>query len=324
MPDDQTEPASEPNSKPRRRGLFSALRALLRTRLMAGVLTIIPIWVTWIVIKFVFDTMKSATEPIAWTLARQLRDAPGMSTAKLDAEVERELIQDGVAWFLKRGETGVAVPAQQAEASERIAGKLTYLLEQVPESQVGLVSDEYLQWIVPIASVLLTLFLLYSLGLLTASVFGRKLIGMIERIFTRLPLVKTIYNSTKQVVVTLGGGQSMSFKRVVLVEFPRPGMKCIAFLTAVMKDADTGREMAIVFISTTPNPTTGYMQIVPLDEVSETGWSVEEAVRILISGGVLSPEKVAFDRIRKVAWEPSLEPEGLEGADAQTVKGPVP
>ena len=79
-----------------------------------------------------------------------------------------------------------------------------------------------------------------------------------------------------------------------------------ATTTLNYQDIINNDNISVVFISTTPNPTTGYMQIVPLDEVSETGWSVEEAVRILISGGVLSPEKVAFDRIRKVAWEPSL------------------
>ena len=96
-------------------------------------------------------------------------------------------------------------------------------------------------------------------------------------------------------------------------------MKCIGFLTAVMKDMDTGRDMASIFISTTPNPTTGYMQIVPLDEVSETAWTVEEAVKLLMSGGVLSPPSVAFDKIHPVQWggkpqETKATPEAAPGA----------
>jgi uncharacterized membrane protein len=79
-------------------------------------------------------------------------------------------------------------------------------------------------------------------------------------------------------------------------------MKCIGFLTSVIEDVDTGRKMATVFISTTPNPTTGYMQILPLEEVSETGWTVEEAVKLLMSGGILSPPKVPFDQIHPVTW----------------------
>jgi uncharacterized membrane protein len=102
----------------------------------------------------------------------------------------------------------------------------------------------------------------------------------------------------------------MQFHKVVLIEFPRPGMKCIGFLTSVIEDVDTGRKMATVFISTTPNPTTGYMEIVPLEEVSETGWTVEEAVKLLMSGGILSPPKVPFDRIHPVKWNMGSIPTG--------------
>jgi len=251
MPDDPTqiEPSSpKPRSEPRR--LWPTVRVLLRTRIVAGLLTVIPIWVTWVVAKFVFDTMKSATQPLAQWIA------------------------------------GVVLEANEDLVPERVA--------------------EYVDWGVPILAFLLTLFLLYFLGFLTASVFGRRLILLIERIFGKVPLVKTIYRSTKQIVMTLGGSQSMNFQRVVLIEFPRPGMKCIGFLTAVLEDIDTGRKMATVFISTTPNPTTGYMQIVPLEEVSETGWTVEEAVKLLMSGGILSPPKVPFDKIHPVQLEPGF------------------
>jgi uncharacterized membrane protein len=248
----QPPPDAKPHPRPRR--LWSAARVILRTRILAGLVTVIPLWVTWVVVKFVFNTMRSATQPI---------------------------IEYSIRWVF-----------------EWMGGKP----EGIPT---------YVDWAVPVVAVLLTLFALYLLGVVTANVFGRRLILLVERLFERLPLVKTIYGSAKRIVLTLGsGGESMQFQKVVLVEFPRPGMKCIGFLTSVIDDADTGRKMATVFISTTPNPTTGYMQILPLEEVSETGWTVEEAVKLLMSGGILSPSKVRFDRVHPVSWNQSIARDG--------------
>ena len=245
-------PAPKRGLQPRR--LWPALRALLRTRIFAGLATVIPLWVTWVVVKFLFDTMRSATQPI---------------------------IEHGIQWVA------------------RSAGSQP---KDIPV---------YVDWAVPVVAVLLTLFSLYLLGLLTANVLGRRVVLLLERLFEGLPLVKTIYGSTKRIILTLaGGGDSMQSQKVVLVEFPRPGMKCIAFLTSVIEDADTGRKMATVFISTTPNPTTGYMQILPLEEVSETGWTVEEAVKVLMSGGILSPPKIPFDRVHPVSWNQTMVLDG--------------
>ncbi len=248
---EEDSPSSLAEPVRRRPNLLHALRVLLRTRIVAGLITLIPIWVTWVVVSFLFNAMKSVTEPVA-------------------------------RWFAD------------------------YVHKTRPEITAY---EAYLDWIVPVLAVLLTLSLLYMLGLLTASVFGRRIIEVVERVFEQVPLVKQVYRSTKQIVLTLGGGQSHKarFKRVVLVKFPHPGMRCIGFLTSVMKDADTGRPMASVFISTTPNPTTGYMQIIPLEDVSETDWSVEEAVKLLMSGGILSPATVPFDRVRPVHWDPETD-----------------
>jgi len=239
------------------RRIWPAVRRLLRTRIVAGLITVIPIWVTWVVVKFVFDLMKSVTEP----------------------------------------------------AAEKVKDLLVYAYPQLVPALVS----RYVNYAVPVMAVLMTLCLLYALGLMTASVFGRRLLDVIDVTMGKVPFVKTVYNATKQIMVTLGGGASMdNFKRVVLVEFPRPGMKCIGFLTAVIKDIDTGRDMATVFISTTPNPTTGYMEIVPLEEVSETGWTVEEAVKLLMSGGILSPPTVAFDKVHPVKiGQRELAPAGV-------------
>jgi uncharacterized membrane protein len=172
---------------------------------------------------------------------------------------------------------------------------LEYNKELLPQTV-----NDYREWVVPVVTVMLTLFLLYLLGLFTANVFGARILAWVEGVFGKVPLVKTIYRSTKQIVVTVGGGQSTYFQRVVLVEYPRPGMKVVGFLTSVVDDADTGRKIAAIFIASTPTCSTGYTQLVPLDEVSETGWTVEEAVKVVMSGGLVMPPVVRFDRIHPV------------------------
>ena len=128
----------------------------------------------------------------------------------------------------------------------------------------AVLSESTLNWLVPVLAVLLTLFLLYVLGFFTANVFGRRIIARVERLFERVPLVKTVYKSIKQIVLAIGGFQSMHFQRVVLIEFPAPGYKRVAFLTSVMDDRDTGRRIASIFIPYTPYLTTGYDAVVPL------------------------------------------------------------
>ena len=154
-------------------------------------------------------------------------------------------------------------------------------------------------------AVLLTLSFLYLLGLFSANVFGGRFIRFLERQLERVPMVKTIYRSTKQIVSSIGGIDSKRFHRVVLVEVPRPGMKRIAFLTSVMSDSDSGRPLANVFIPYTPYLTTGYMQIVPLEEVSETNWTFEEAAKLVMSGGIISPPEIPFDRHHPVELAPA-------------------
>jgi len=228
----------------RRRRLLRGISTLLKKRILAGLVTVIPIWVTYVIVRWIFDLMVGATEPLAHHVAMALQE-PG-----------------------------------------------TKLLPEAVQT--------YVSWTVPLLALTLTLFILYMLGLLMANVFGRRVFRILENVFIKLPLVKTIYSAVKQIVVTLGGGRPVNSHRIVLVEFPHPGMRCMGILTSIMEDADTGRKLATVFIPTTPNPTTGYLQIVPLDRLSETSWSMEEAVKLVMSGGIVSPPKVHFDKIQEV------------------------
>ena len=226
------------------RRLWPLARTLLRTRIVAGLLTVIPIWVTYFVVKFLFDRIRPVMDLLTKPVAEMLVD---------------------------------------------------YNKNLLPGE-----AEKYSGYIVLAVSIVLMLFLLYLLGLFSANVFGARFLRWLDGMFGKLPLVKTIYSSTKQIVVTVGGGQSTYFQRVVLVEYPRPGMKVIGFLTSVTTDADTGRKIAAIFIASTPTCSTGYMQLVPLEEVSETGWTVEEAVKAVMSGGLVMPLEVRFDRVHPV------------------------
>ena len=105
----------------------------------------------------------------------------------------------------------------------------------------------------------------------------------------RIPVVQTIYGGTKKLMAVLQNKPS-GVQRVVLVEFPRRGMKVVGFVTRVMIEEGSGREMAAVYIPTTPNPTGGYLEVVPLDELTPTDWTMDQAMAFIISGGAVAPD----------------------------------
>ena len=144
-----------------------------------------------------------------------------------------------------------------------------------------------------LVAVLLTLGALYGIGLLTTLVLGRKLIELMEAQLARLPLVQTIYSGTKRFLHTLRKAP-ISGQRVVLISFPTPEMKAVAFVTKIMHDETTGRELAVVYVPTSPNPTSGYIEIVPLSDVVQTDWTIEEAMSFVMTGGTSAPERIRF------------------------------
>jgi uncharacterized membrane protein len=109
----------------------------------------------------------------------------------------------------------------------------------------------------------------------------------------RLPLVQTIYGGTKRFLHTLRQ-PPVSGQRVVLISFPTPEMKAVGFVTKVMRDTDTGRELAAVYVPTSPNPTSGYIEIVPLEDVVQTDWTMEEAMSFVMTGGANAPDRVRY------------------------------
>ena len=147
------------------------------------------------------------------------------------------------------------------------------------------IPDTYINIAVVIASILILILLFYLIGSLGQFLIGRKLITIGETVLMKIPFVGTIYSATKQVIQSFSQNNA-AFKSVVFIEFPRPGFFCLAFVTGYINDRE-GKKYYKVFIPTTPNPTTGYFEIIPAEEVRETDISIEEGFKIIISGGIV-------------------------------------
>jgi uncharacterized membrane protein len=164
--------------------------------------------------------------------------------------------------------------------------KVLGFVGQIP--QIGAIPSTEISAIVTILTIFLILFFLYLVGSVARWVLVRRFVEAGEAILLKIPLVRTIYSATQQVVKAVSLPGKGSFKSVVLVEFPRPGYKAVGFLTGTLTDVQ-GRKFYKVFIPTTPNPTTGFFEIIPAEDVIETTLSVEDAFSMIISGGLVSP-----------------------------------
>ena len=139
---------------------------------------------------------------------------------------------------------------------------------------------------IPGAGLLATIILLYLVGLLVQTLGGRTLLYYAERVLLRLPFLKDVYGSSKTIMQTFTNPAGVGFKRVVSFEYPRRGCRAFGFVTNEVLLPDGSRELA-VFLPTTPNPTSGYLLFLPSDEVEETTMTVDEAVKLIVSGGVV-------------------------------------
>lgn len=214
--------------------------------LFAGLITAIPIWLTWVIFEFFV----------------------------------KQLSKFGMPW----------VRALSSELERRWPSLAHWILEP---------------WFQSVLGVLLTLGALYLLGWIATQVVGRKLIGIFDSVVGRIPLVKKVYGATKQLMAVIQEKPG-NLQRVVLIEFPSPGMKVVGFVMRTLRDQGTGKEFLAVYVPTTPNPTSGYLEIVPLDMVTPTDWSVDEAMTFIVSGGAVAPENMSFPEEVGVAddWVP--------------------
>ena len=141
--------------------------------------------------------------------------------------------------------------------------------------------------------VLLIVFI-YLIGMITSNILGRSLFHFWESILHRIPFVKNIYQGAKQLIQTVSFSKTGGFKRVVLVEYPRQGLLALGFVTNSVQDSASGKRFVVVFIPHTPNPTSGMFEIVRENEVTETGLTVEEGIKMVISGGLITPSNFSL------------------------------
>jgi uncharacterized membrane protein len=171
---------------------------------------------------------------------------------------------------------------------------ITFILSRI--SQVPIIEavpDIYITVSVAILSIVTLFVLLYLVGVIGQFVIGKRLIKAGETLLLKIPLVRIIYSATKQVAQSLSLPDRTALKSVVLVEFPRPGFRAIGFLTGYIEDS-AGKKFCKVLIPNTPNPTTGFFEIIPAEEVAETSLTIEDAFKMILSGGIVSPDLIKF------------------------------
>lgn len=145
--------------------------------------------------------------------------------------------------------------------------------------------------VAPLIGVFVVLGLLYFFGFLARLKADR----ILDLILLRVPLVTSIHKAVRQLFAALSGsGELTRFQRVVLVEFPHPGIRVPAFVTATCRDESTGKTILCVYVPTTPIPTSGYMLLVPEDKVTDLDWSLEQTIQAVVSFGITAPERVRY------------------------------
>lgn len=226
--------------------ILNYARSLLKTRIMAGLIVVLPVMVTIFVLQFVFGLMRDATQ---W-----------------------------IVYGVLRGEWVGFLP-------------LSWRPHVRVWSEAEL-DNATVQWGIAIFSVMLTIIILYFIGLLTANIVGRRVIYLLESLVDRLPVFKSIYRASKQILTTFTSNQSERMQRVALMPFTSPQVRSLGFITRIFPDPQTGEELCAVFCPTTPNPTSGFILIVKRRDVVELDWTFEEAFKVIMSGGILLPEKI--------------------------------
>ena len=154
---------------------------------------------------------------------------------------------------------------------------------------------------IPGLGVIMTLIVVFFIGLLTTNIFGAKLVQLGEMIVEKIPIVRNIYSGIKQVVTTIANTETQAFQKVVLVEFPRKDVYAVGFISSETRgevQQKTTKEVVNVIIPTTPNPTSGFLVFVPKNDIIELDMTIEDGIKLIISCGIVTPK---------------MDPERLEG-----------
>jgi uncharacterized membrane protein len=208
----------------------------LQTYFLTGLLTLAPIFLVFIVFKFVFGLLSDISQPLIEPLTEHLLH--------------------------------------------------TYPL------MFGWLGQPWVK--IAIGTVVTTGFIL-AVGFMTRRVIGQRLLIWIEALIGKVPLANTVYGSARKLLDMLQTKPDGT-QRVVLINFPHENMKSVGFVTRILMDEHTGEELAAVYVPTTPNPTSGYLEIVPVNQLIPTDWTADQAMSFIISGGAVAPDRIPFSR----------------------------
>ncbi len=147
---------------------------------------------------------------------------------------------------------------------------------------------------IPGLGILIVVLILYVIGIIASNLAGKQFFHWIEQIAKKIPLINTIYQVGKQLSDTLSLPEKQVFRKVVLVDYLKPGIWTIGFVTGTITDRKNNNEKLYkVFVPTPPNPTSGTMVVVKESETRDPGWTIEEALQAVISGGIIGPDEIS-------------------------------
>lgn len=184
--------------------------------------------------------------------------------------------------------------------------------------------ENYVPFPVPGTGVVVALLALTALGFLTANIFGRTVIRLGESILNRMPLIRNLYSALKQIFETALSERSRTFRRAGLIEYPRRGLWAVVFIATDAKGEVSHRlpdddEAISVFLPTTPNPTSGFLLFVPRRDVMVLDMSVEDAAKLVISAGLITPE---WPPRKRLPGRARRQPDGAPEPAAQSPAAP--
>ena len=165
---------------------------------------------------------------------------------------------------------------------------LKFLFETLERMSAPMLKNIGLQ--IPGLGIVLTLLLIFTLGIVVTNFLGRKIFQLGEKFVTKVPIVNTVYSTFKQITETFTKGTTEAFDGAVYIQYPRVGLWTMAFISGESKSIE-GIAYYHLFVPTTPNPTSGFFLMIPQEDAIPTGMSVEEGLKTIISGGLLAPEE---------------------------------
>ena len=195
--------------------------------------------------------------------------------------------------------------------------------------------ETYLPFSVPGFGLIVALVLITLIGFLTAGIVGRTVVGFGERLLGRVPLVRSVYTALKQIFDTVLADRSSSFKTAGLIEYPRKGVWCIVFVATTASGeirsilSDQGDEVLAVFLPPTPNPTSGFLLYVPRSDVRILNMSIEGALKLVVSAGLVMPDEdptlrpISIAEASRLVDEPPVAPRAVTTPEPQRSVEPV-